>query len=79
MGKKEKNFYFIHSFGQDDYFSALKIVSGVIGNSSSGIIEVPSFKIGTINIGERQKVGFFLKVLLIVILMQKKLKKILLK
>ena len=33
----------------------LKYVDGVIGNSSSGIIEVPSFKKGTINIGERQK------------------------
>ena len=32
----------------------LKNISGVIGNSSSGIIEVPSFKIGTINLGNRQ-------------------------
>ncbi len=52
--KGQKNHYFTHSFGQEDYFSMLKIVSGVIGNSSSGIIEVPSFKIGTINLGERQ-------------------------
>ena len=36
------------------YFSILKYVDGVIGNSSSGILEVPSFKIPTINIGKRQ-------------------------
>ena len=56
-----KNSYFIHSFGQDDYFSMLKNISGVIGNSSSGIIEVPSFKIGTINIGTRQQGRIFAK------------------
>ncbi len=43
------------SLGQLRYLSALKYVSAVIGNSSSGIIEVPSFKIPTINIGDRQK------------------------
>jgi GDP/UDP-N,N'-diacetylbacillosamine 2-epimerase (hydrolysing) len=56
-----KNSYFIHSFGQEDYFSMLKNISGVIGNSSSGIIEVPSFKIGTINIGTRQQGRIFAK------------------
>ena len=33
----------------------MQYVDAVIGNSSSGIIEAPSFKIGTINIGDRQK------------------------
>ena len=33
----------------------LKYVDGVVGNSSSGISEVPFFKIGTVNIGDRQK------------------------
>jgi GDP/UDP-N,N'-diacetylbacillosamine 2-epimerase (hydrolysing) len=42
------------SLGQLKYLSAMKYVSGVVGNSSSGIIEAPSFKIGTVNIGERQ-------------------------
>lgn len=46
---------FIPSLGQRRYFSALKYVKAVIGNSSSGIIEVPSFGIPTLNIGERQK------------------------
>ena len=43
------------SLGQLRYLSCLQYVDGVIGNSSSGLIEVPSFKKGTINIGERQR------------------------
>ena len=35
--------------------SCLNFVDGVLGNSSSGLIEAPSFKKGTINIGDRQK------------------------
>ena len=42
------------SYGQQLYFSLLKYVDLVIGNSSSGLIEVPHFKIPTINIGDRQ-------------------------
>ena len=42
------------SFGRVIYFSLLKNVDAVIGNSSSGLLEVPSFKIPTINIGDRQ-------------------------
>ena len=42
------------SFGQHLYFSLLKNMDLVIGNSSSGLIEVPHFKIPTINIGDRQ-------------------------
>lgn len=37
-----------------EYFSLLKNSQGLIGNSSSGVIEVPSLKIPTINIGNRQ-------------------------
>ena len=43
------------SLGQLRYLSALQYVDGVVGNSSSGLIEAPGFGIGTINIGERQK------------------------
>ena len=43
------------SLGQLRYMSALQFMDGVIGNSSSGLIEAPTFKIGTINIGDRQK------------------------
>ena len=42
------------SLGQKRYLSFIAHVDGVVGNSSSGLIEVPSFKKGTINIGERQ-------------------------
>lgn len=43
------------SMGQIRYLSALQFCSMVVGNSSSGIIEAPSFHIPTINIGDRQK------------------------
>lgn len=43
------------SLGQLRYLSALKHCDLVIGNSSSGLIEVPTFKVPTINIGDRQK------------------------
>lgn len=43
------------SLGQLRYLSTLQFCSAVVGNSSSGIIEVPSFGIPTINIGDRQK------------------------
>ena len=43
------------SLGQKLFLSTLNIVDGIVGNSSSGIIEAPSLKTGTINIGERQK------------------------
>lgn len=43
------------SLGLKRYLSALQFVKVVVGNSSSGIIEVPSFGIPTLNIGDRQK------------------------
>lgn len=43
------------SMGQLRYLSTLQFVDAVVGNSSSGIVEAPSFHIGTINIGDRQK------------------------
>ncbi len=43
------------SLGMKRYLSALQFVGAVVGNSSSGIIEVPSFHIPTLNIGARQK------------------------
>jgi GDP/UDP-N,N'-diacetylbacillosamine 2-epimerase (hydrolysing) len=41
--------------GQLNYLSALQFVDAVVGNNSSGLLEAPSFKIGTIDIGDRQK------------------------
>jgi len=43
------------SMGKLRYLSALQYVTAVVGNSSSGIIEVPSFGIPTLDIGDRQK------------------------
>jgi GDP/UDP-N,N'-diacetylbacillosamine 2-epimerase (hydrolysing) len=42
------------SLGQLRYLSTIQYMDGVVGNSSSGIMEVPSFKVGTVNIGDRQ-------------------------
>lgn len=43
------------SLGQLRYLSAIQYMDAIIGNSSSGLIEVPSFKKPTINIGDRQR------------------------
>jgi GDP/UDP-N,N'-diacetylbacillosamine 2-epimerase (hydrolysing) len=43
------------SLGQLRYLSCIAVVDGVVGNSSSGLAEVPSFKKGTVNIGDRQR------------------------
>jgi GDP/UDP-N,N'-diacetylbacillosamine 2-epimerase (hydrolysing) len=43
------------SLGQLRYLSCVNQVDGVVGNSSSGLIEVPSFRKGTVNIGDRQR------------------------
>jgi GDP/UDP-N,N'-diacetylbacillosamine 2-epimerase (hydrolysing) len=42
------------SLGQLQYLSCVQHVDGVVGNSSSGLTEAPSFKRGTVNIGSRQ-------------------------
>ena len=43
------------SLGQLMYMSCIAQVDGVVGNSSSGLTEVPTFKKGTINVGDRQQ------------------------
>lgn len=52
---KHDNVILVDSLGMRKYLSALKYAMFVIGNSSSGLIEAPSFHIPTINIGDRQK------------------------
>jgi len=49
-----ENAYLFKSLGSQVYFSCLQFVDGVIGNSSSGLLEVPSAKKATVNIGNRQ-------------------------
>ena len=51
---KENNYKRFISLQNFEYFSLLKYSEGLIGNSSSGIIEIPSLKVTTINIGNRQ-------------------------
>ena len=43
------------SLGMKRYISVIKYVSAVVGNSSSGLVEVPSVHVPTLNIGDRQK------------------------
>ena len=63
------------------YFSLLNYSSGMIGNSSSGLLEMPYFKKGTVNIGERQSGRLYPKSVVNVkfnkIKIQKTIKKIL--
>lgn len=53
--KQPKRVLAIPSLGQIRYLSSIKHAAAVIGNSSSGIIEVPAFDVPTVNIGSRQK------------------------
>ena len=46
--------YFNH-LGRVRYLSLMKKVDGVVGNSSSGLLEAPTFGVGTVNIGDRQQ------------------------
>jgi GDP/UDP-N,N'-diacetylbacillosamine 2-epimerase (hydrolysing) len=53
--RNPKNTVAFTSLGQMRYISALHYISAVVGNSSSGIIETPTFKVPTVNIGDREK------------------------
>lgn len=55
FAENRENIHVVDSLGVKRYLSALKYADMVIGNSSSGLTEVPSFHIPTINIGDRQK------------------------
>lgn len=52
---KIKNIHVFSSLGVRRYLSLMRYAEFVLGNSSSGIIETPAFKIPTVNIGDRQK------------------------
>lgn len=53
--RENENIFTFTSLGMIRYLSALKYCRVVIGNSSSGLLEAPSFGIPTVNIGDRQK------------------------
>jgi GDP/UDP-N,N'-diacetylbacillosamine 2-epimerase (hydrolysing) len=54
LKKENNNIYFYKSLGHKNYLSLANISSAVVGNSSSGIIEIPYLGIPVVNIGERQ-------------------------
>lgn len=55
FARKFENIHFIHSLGQLRYLSLAKISGAIVGNSSSGLIEIPSLGVPTVNIGDRQR------------------------
>ena len=55
FAKSRDNVYLFSSLGSLNYLSLAKQMDLVVGNSSSGIIEIPSLKVATVNIGDRQK------------------------
>jgi len=61
--KNENNIKLIKNFNEDLY-SVMSHCNGIIGNSSSAILEAPSFGIFTINIGNRQKGRIFAKTII---------------
>jgi len=54
VARNPKQSIAFNSLGQLRYLSALQYVDVVVGNSSSGLLEVPSFRKATVNIGDRQ-------------------------
>jgi GDP/UDP-N,N'-diacetylbacillosamine 2-epimerase (hydrolysing) len=51
---RNRNLFFFDSVGQQNYLSLLSGARFVLGNSSSGLLEAPSFKVPTVNVGKRQ-------------------------
>lgn len=55
FARRRSNVKLFDSLGSERYLSAIKYADMVIGNSSSGLSEVPSFGVPTVNIGDRQR------------------------
>ena len=52
--KKDKNSIFIKSLGKTKYLSIMNLMTCLVGNSSSGLLEAPMYKVPVINVGDRQ-------------------------
>ena len=52
--KKNNHFKIISSMNHETFLSCMKFIDVIVGNSSSGILEAPSLKVPTLNIGRRQ-------------------------
>ena len=55
VSSNNKRYIAFTSLGHLNFLSTLQFVDGIVGNSSSGLTEAPTFKVGTVNIGHRQK------------------------
>lgn len=52
--EKHSNSQLVDNLGTETYFSLMRCVTAMVGNSSSGIIEAPSFRLPVVNVGIRQ-------------------------
>ena len=59
VGRHPERWLFSESLGRVNYWSVMALATAVVGNSSSGILEAPSFQTATINIGPRQEGRIF--------------------
>lgn len=55
LSKEYDRIIFVKSLGQKRYYSFLKYIDLMIGNSSSGLVEAQSFNLPVVNVGDRQK------------------------
>lgn len=53
--KSNKNFHYYRNLDRDVYINLLRNIHVLLGNSSSGILEAPSFKLPAVNVGDRQR------------------------
>lgn len=55
---RKGNYYIFANLKREDYLGLLKNCTCIVGNSSSGLLEAPTFKIPAVNIGRRQNLRF---------------------
>ena len=58
MDHKKGKYYLYSNLKREDYLSLLKNALCIVGNSSSGLLEAPTFKVPAVNIGRRQNLRF---------------------
>jgi UDP-N-acetylglucosamine 2-epimerase (non-hydrolysing)/GDP/UDP-N,N'-diacetylbacillosamine 2-epimerase (hydrolysing) len=51
---RQENAHFVANLGTRAYFSLMRLAAVMVGNSSSGLVEAPSFKLPVVNVGNRQ-------------------------
>lgn len=58
LGRKNGKYHIFSNLKREDYLGLLKNARCIVGNSSSGLLEAPTFKIPAVNIGRRQNLRF---------------------